>query len=128
MQINSVNKGIFHFLGARIWCPCRYTVMKILLDTSLTAYNRSGATRAIALDISKTFDRVWHAGLLYELKSYGVCGQTFGLILPFLGNRWLRVVLHRKFSQEYPVNAGVLQGSILGPHFSYYTLVTFLMM
>ena len=102
--------------------------MKILLDTSLTAYNRSGATRAIALDISKTFDRVWHAGLLYELKSYGVCGQTFRLILPFLGNRWLRVVLHRKFSQEYPVNAGVLQGSILGPHFSYYTLVTFLMM
>ena len=33
------------------------------------AFNRSGATRAVALDISKAFDRVWHAGLLYKLKS-----------------------------------------------------------
>ena len=36
------------------------------------AFNRSGATRAVALDISKTLDRVWHAGLLYKLKSYGI--------------------------------------------------------
>ena len=30
-------------------------------------------------------------------------------------NRWLQVVLDAKFSQEYPANAGVPQGSILGP-------------
>ena len=33
----------------------------------------------------------------------------------FLSNRWLQVVLDRKSSQEYPVNAGVPQGSIPGP-------------
>ena len=33
----------------------------------------------------------------------------------FLGNRRLRVVLNGKCSQEYPVNAGVPQGSIPGP-------------
>ena len=33
----------------------------------------------------------------------------------FLSNRWLQVVLDGKSSQEYPVNAGVPQGSILGP-------------
>ena len=33
---------------------------------------RSEATRAVALDISKAFDRVWHAGLLHKLKSYGI--------------------------------------------------------
>ena len=33
-------------------------------------FNRSGATRAVSLDISKTFDRVWHAGLFHKLKSH----------------------------------------------------------
>ena len=78
-------------------------------------FNRSGATSAVALDIFKAFNRVWHAGLLHKLKSDGISGQIFGLISSFLSNRRLRVVLDGKSSQEYPVNAGVPQGSILGP-------------
>ena len=78
-------------------------------------FNRSGATRAVALDISKAFDRVWDAVLLHKLKSYEISGQIFGLISSFLSNRQLRVVLDGKSSQEYPVNAGVPQRSILGP-------------
>ena len=74
-----------------------------------------GATRAVALDISKAFDRVWHAGLFHKLKSYGISGQIFGLISSFLSNRRLQVVLDGKSSQEYPVNAGVPQGSIPDP-------------
>ena len=37
------------------------------------------------------------------------------LISSFLGNRRLQVALDGKSSQEYPVNAGARQGSILGP-------------
>ena len=66
----------------------------------------------MALDISKAFDRVWHAGLLHKLKSYGISGQIFGLISSFLSNRWRQVVLDGKPSQEHPVNAGVSEGSI----------------
>ena len=66
-------------------------------------------------NISKAFDRVWYAGLLHKLKSCGISGQIFGLISSFLSNRQLRVVLDGKSSKEYPVNAGVPQGSILGP-------------
>ena len=44
------------------------------------AFNRSGATWAVALDISKAFDRVWDTGLLCKLKSYGISGQIFGLM------------------------------------------------
>ena len=69
----------------------------------------------MALDISKAFDRVWHASLLREFSSYGISGQIFGLISSFLCNRRLRVVLEGRSSQEYPVNAEVLEGSILGP-------------
>ena len=47
--------------------------------------------------------------------NYGISGQIFGLISSFLRNRRLRVVLDGKSSQEYPVNAGVPQGSIVGP-------------
>ena len=71
------------------------------------AFNRSGATRPIALDTSKAFDRVWHVGLLHKLKPYRLSGQIFGLISSFLRNRRLRVVLDGTSSQEYPVNAGV---------------------
>ena len=69
----------------------------------------------MVLDISKAFDRVWHAGLLHKLKSYGISGYIFGLVSFFLSNIHLQVVLDGKSSQEYPVNAGVPQGSILGP-------------
>ena len=79
------------------------------------ALNRSGATRPVALDISKAFDRVWHTGFLHKRKSCGISGQRFDLISSFLSNRRLRVVLDGKSSQEYQVNARVLQGSILGP-------------
>ena len=90
-------------------------LLTVVSDRIARAFNRSGATRAVALDISKAFDRVWHAGLLRKLKSYGISGQIFGLIPSFLSNRRLRAVLDGKSSQEYSVNAGVPQGSILGP-------------
>ena len=53
--------------------------------------------------------------LLHKLKSFGISGQIFGLISSFLSNRLLQLVLDGKSSQEYPVNVGVPQGSILGP-------------
>ena len=84
-----------------------------MCDRIARAFNRSEATQA--LNISKAFDRVWHAALLDKRRSYGISGQIFGLISSFLSNRRLQVVLDGKSSQEYPVNAGVPQGSILGP-------------
>ena len=46
-------------------------------DRIARTFNGSGATRAVALDISKAFDGVWHAGFLHELKSYKISGQIF---------------------------------------------------
>ena len=57
-------------------------------DRVARGFNRSGAARAVTLDISKVFCRVWHAGLLHRLKSSGNSGQIFGLI-SFLSNRRL---------------------------------------
>ena len=41
--------------------------------------------------------------------------RYLALFSSFLCNRQLQVVLDGKSSQEYPVNAGIFQGSILGP-------------
>ena len=87
----------------------------VVSDSITKAFNRSGATRTAALDISKAFDRVWHGSLLHKLNSYGISEQIFGLIFSFLLNRRFRLVLDGKSSQEYPVNTGVAQRSILGP-------------
>ena len=67
-------------------------LLTVVSDRIARALNRSGATRVVALDISKAFDRVWHAGLLHKLKSYRISGQIFSLISSFLSNRRLRVV------------------------------------
>ena len=75
-------------------------LLTVVSDRIASAFSRSGAARAVALDICKVFDRVWHAGLLHKLKSYGISGQIFGLISSFLSNRGLRVVLVGKSSQE----------------------------
>ena len=64
-------------------------LLTVVSDRIARAFNRFGATHAVALDISKAFDRVWHAGLLHKLKSYKISGQIIGLISSFLSNRRL---------------------------------------
>ena len=59
--------------------------------------------------------RLSHDGLPHKLKSYGISGWIVSVISSFLSNRRLQVALHGKSSQECPINAGVPQGSILGP-------------
>ena len=44
---------------------------------------KSGAARAVALNISKAFDSFWHAGL-YKLKTSGISHQVFDLTSSFL--------------------------------------------
>ena len=38
----------------------------VVFDRTSRTFNRSGATQAVAFDISKDFDRVWHAGLRHK--------------------------------------------------------------
>ena len=58
-------------------------LLTVVSDRIARAFNRSGATRAVALDISKVFDRVWHAGLLHKLKSMGFQVRYLALFLLF---------------------------------------------
>ena len=58
-------------------------LLTVVSDRIARAFNRSGATGAVALDISKAFDWVCHAGLLHKLKFYGILARYLALFLLF---------------------------------------------
>ena len=58
----------------------------MVCDRIARAFSRSWANRVVALDISKAFDRIWHAGLFHKRNSLGSSDQVFGLVSSFLSN------------------------------------------
>ena len=67
------------------------------------------------MGISEAFDRAWHDGLIYKIKSVEVSIMTLNLMKNFLENRFRRVFSNNKTYSWEPVVAGVPQESILGP-------------
>ena len=90
-------------------------VLTVITHRISEAIAKGNHTRLIALDISKAFDKVWHKGLLHKLSSYGICGNIHAIIKSFLSGRSLKVVVNGQSSEAHSINAGVPQGSILGP-------------
>ena len=68
-------------------------------------------------DVSKAFDRVWHKGLIFKLKQVGIEGELLEWINDYLSNRQQKVIIKNCSSSLRRVNAGVPQGSVLGPLF-----------
>ena len=90
-------------------------LLTVLSDRIARAFNKFGATQTVALDISKAFDRVWHAGFRQKIKPFGISGHISPYcFFSFLSNRQLLVVLDMKSLQ---VNISsmleILKGSFL---------------
>ena len=45
-------------------------LLTVISDRIARAFNKSGANRAVAPDISKAFDKVWHDCLLHKRKVF----------------------------------------------------------
>ena len=71
--------------------------------------------RAVFLDISKAFDKVWHDGLIFKLRQNGISGSLLKLFQNYLSNRKQCVVLNDSHSYHSGIESGVPQGSVLGP-------------
>ena len=108
-----------HQSGFRTCDSCVHQLLSITyhIYKSFEA-NLSLEVIGIFLDMSKTFDRVWHECLLFKLKRLGLSGKYYGLTNSFLRNKHQRVFLNRQSSKWFSIKAGVTQESILGPLFS----------
>lgn len=83
-------------------------VLTIITEKVCQVLHKNGKAQAVALDVTKTFDRGWPASLFHKLKGYGVSGQISDLIQSFLTNHAMKVVLNNHSSRYFHIKAGVL--------------------
>ena len=86
-----------------------------MYNSFLKAVDQGKEVRTVFCDISKAFDRVWHKGLIEKLKGAGITGNLLRWFSNYLNDRKQRVVIAGSISDWLKINAGVPQGSILGP-------------
>ena len=110
--------------GFRSWRSTA-NLLTVISDIIARAFNRSGATWAVVLDLSKAFDRIGHTGLLRKcLIEFQVRYlPVFRLFSVIDGFRWFwmeNLENNIQLLLEFP------NGPFLVLHFSNYTLMTFL--
>jgi hypothetical protein len=69
---------------------------------------------AVFLDVAQAFDKVWHEGLEYKLKKL-LPKQYSEILISYTRGRIFRVKYEEEYSEVKSINAGVPQGSVLGP-------------
>lgn len=79
------------------------------------AIDRGDLVITCLYDLSKAFDKVWHAGLLAKLEHLGIRGSALSWLSNYLQGRRQRVRVNTSFSDWAEIPAGVPQGSVLGP-------------
>ena len=86
-----------------------------LINDGLAAFNINAELGALFIDIEKAFDKVWHQGLLFKLSNARIPPYLGFWIANYLKDRTFKVRLSSALSQAMPIEAGVPQGSVLGP-------------
>ena len=79
------------------------------------ALDKKKDVHIVFCDISKAFDRVWHDGLIYKLKKFGIHGDLLNWFKDYLTDRQQKVIIRGQHSELGHIKAGVPQGSIVGP-------------
>jgi len=75
----------------------------------------------VFLDVTKAFDTVWHDGLLFKLKTF-FPAPYYLILKSYLDNRTFKVRHNLEHSKQFPIAAGVPQGSDIAPFL--YTIYT----
>lgn len=94
-----------------------FTVYQLidLYNQNYKVFDAQKSTGIVLCDISKRFGRVWDKGLIHRLKQYGFSENISSRVSSYLSFRSQCVCVGGAFSEEKSIQAGVPQGSILGP-------------
>jgi hypothetical protein len=118
--LSSVGKLIERLIHSRLATSTKKhsTQDQLLRVTELASvsHERKHVTGAVFLDVAKAFDTGWHAGLVHKLRRSGASVAMAQLTHSFLYNRSFRAKINNVLPAEHPIEAGVLQGSVLSPH------------
>ena len=71
--------------------------------------------QGVYLDVSTTFDKAWHKAIIAKLEQIQVKGVALDVFRSYLANRKQIVVIGECKRDIKDVQAGILQGSRLGP-------------
>lgn len=95
----------------------RSTVQQVTraVDFATKAANRSRTCVAALFDVEAAFDRVPHDDLLIKLSATRIPLIQQKWIYTYLKNRTFKTIYETETSEEYPIRAGVPQGSKIGP-------------
>ena len=100
----------FMVLGLLVQLWILWILLTVLSYRIARTFSRFSVTRAVALNISKAFDRVLHTGFIQKVKSL-----KFKVGFLVLFRHFLLINALEKLSQEYPVYDGVPEDCVLGP-------------
>jgi hypothetical protein len=92
------------------------TIDQVHRITNITenALEEKKVCSAIFLDVAQAFDKVWHEGLNYQLRT--ILPKQYAKILEsYLADRFFRIKQGDAYSELKEIKAGVTQGSVLGP-------------
>jgi hypothetical protein len=84
-----------------------YTIIEQSLDEKKVC-------STIFLDVAQAFDKVWHEGLNHKLKLL-LLVQYSSILDSYISERYFRIKQEDAYSDLRKIQAGVPQGSVLGP-------------
>jgi hypothetical protein len=86
-----------------------------LTQKAIEQINRSKKLIAFFFDIEKAFDKVWHKAVLGKMARLNIPVYLINWVKAFLSNRSFKVKVNNSYSAEFPILAGVPQGSAISP-------------
>jgi len=92
------------------------TALLKITDDITAAFERGEVTVLVLIDFSRAFDSISHNILLNKLKyNFKFSKSACSLMKSFLNDRYQKVVIDGRESEDLNIKMGVPQGSILGP-------------